>query len=1118
MLKLRVITGPRAGRLITITDHEPVTIGRKTGRVRLHDSRISKNHAQITFVDGAWVVRDLGSSNGSYVNKNVLRGLAELEKNDLLQFGRVLVKVQQADGLGMEDDGGLPGVLASVSGIGTETATPTSARNRPSPSGPGLDDDDDELDLDALFAEEDGKGIDDDDDEPFELPKPAAKPTTKPTASTPPRVEPPAPRNRPETPLTPARPKPTEASAEAQASSAFDQVYSADDSQDDDQDDASQSTVIGADDDASDALDASDAGLDDSADLIQIEDDTPDAGRPVGSTIVLPETAEYTAVDESLEADTAKPQTAAKPSTSPSPAASTGWDALFDQHAGATDADADDASDYDDPSDASSAGAAAAADDSDAITIDGDEAPAEAATAPQPQAQAEREQTPAATDVNDDSLAAAVVEATADIESKPEPEPDIHAIADPMLEASTDALETMPLASMDAQDELDDAEEPPHDFDVEEDEVALTEQAEAVVGEGDADQDDTDDPSAELATDPTPKAGHEVDAATEDPEARSAEDDDPAAARPVDSDQAMQPAVAVQIDEAEDQSPAGDDFDIDAAFADLETGLDDDADDDASTDAAPDNNEPSLVDTNRDDKPSASPAGVIGTQIDVAYIQEALAKLPVVDEDKNPFGIKRSGKHEASADLAEADAREDAHDASPRKPIESSGSASAVAEELASDPSHSPDLLGGQFAEQAPPSAPRDQAVGYPVQPPPGINPITLMEPQEPRSSRVVASRGQSVRRFLPAAIILLFVGGLSGFFIANPDAITGRDKPTQPTASPQEPAPNKPAPADPDTNPDSSATNPNPQPTEQPERPIFEIKPNTQAQDRLPVVGIAQPGTAPEPDPFAQGPLVIGEQAVAGLGTRPTTPIGPIPDQSDQPVTNANNPPVDTNLPPVTNPKPDTTVGQNDDATDPETNPAPAVALDGDRLVFLVDASGSLVDSLPQMVSWLGEALDNLEPNEQFTIIFFQQDRAIEVPPAGIQPMTRTYRRALDRDWLSPDKVPILPAGRSNPAEALKLALTYNPSDIYLLSDASFGKSTGDTTRNEAVQTVVQVLGDAEVRVHGVQFFYQDQEQAGTLQLLAAEFDGTYEFVAEARLPDQDPIDLLEELENRNR
>ena len=63
----------------------------------LDDSSVSRRHAEVRFADGAWHVRDLESTNGTYVNGSRIE-TARLEAGDRLQVGRVeLVALRDAE-------------------------------------------------------------------------------------------------------------------------------------------------------------------------------------------------------------------------------------------------------------------------------------------------------------------------------------------------------------------------------------------------------------------------------------------------------------------------------------------------------------------------------------------------------------------------------------------------------------------------------------------------------------------------------------------------------------------------------------------------------------------------------------------------------------------------------------------------------------------------------------------------------------------------------------------------------------------------------------------------------------------------------------------------------------
>lgn len=64
-------------------------MGRRDGNVvTLPDSSVSGDHAQIVYKDNGWVLRDLGSTNGTRVNGLTVEE-TRLQERDQVQFGSV---------------------------------------------------------------------------------------------------------------------------------------------------------------------------------------------------------------------------------------------------------------------------------------------------------------------------------------------------------------------------------------------------------------------------------------------------------------------------------------------------------------------------------------------------------------------------------------------------------------------------------------------------------------------------------------------------------------------------------------------------------------------------------------------------------------------------------------------------------------------------------------------------------------------------------------------------------------------------------------------------------------------------------------------------------------------
>jgi HD-GYP domain-containing protein (c-di-GMP phosphodiesterase class II) len=100
--------GPVAGPLIVITHPgPPVRSWSSSSRLRvgrlpdlpvfLEDESVSRQHAELTRTDDGWVIVDLGSSNGTFLNDSRIgRTGQRVRKGDVLRFGRVAVRVDSA--------------------------------------------------------------------------------------------------------------------------------------------------------------------------------------------------------------------------------------------------------------------------------------------------------------------------------------------------------------------------------------------------------------------------------------------------------------------------------------------------------------------------------------------------------------------------------------------------------------------------------------------------------------------------------------------------------------------------------------------------------------------------------------------------------------------------------------------------------------------------------------------------------------------------------------------------------------------------------------------------------------------------------------------------------------
>ncbi|MDQ0993688.1 DUF1707 and FHA domain-containing protein [Streptomyces sp. V3I7] len=72
----------------------PLCIGRGPGSgLRLNHETVSRAHAELSLQGGTWVLRDLGSTNGTTVNGRRVVGVAVVREGDQVGFGHVAFRL-----------------------------------------------------------------------------------------------------------------------------------------------------------------------------------------------------------------------------------------------------------------------------------------------------------------------------------------------------------------------------------------------------------------------------------------------------------------------------------------------------------------------------------------------------------------------------------------------------------------------------------------------------------------------------------------------------------------------------------------------------------------------------------------------------------------------------------------------------------------------------------------------------------------------------------------------------------------------------------------------------------------------------------------------------------------
>ena len=89
-------SGPTPGASF-ILEGDQLTVGRDaTNEIVINDAEISRRHARLTFQGGKYVLEDLGSTNGTFVNGQRLAGPRVLKAGEVVQFGEQIMLVFEA--------------------------------------------------------------------------------------------------------------------------------------------------------------------------------------------------------------------------------------------------------------------------------------------------------------------------------------------------------------------------------------------------------------------------------------------------------------------------------------------------------------------------------------------------------------------------------------------------------------------------------------------------------------------------------------------------------------------------------------------------------------------------------------------------------------------------------------------------------------------------------------------------------------------------------------------------------------------------------------------------------------------------------------------------------------
>ncbi len=159
-------------------------------------------------------------------------------------------------------------------------------------------------------------------------------------------------------------------------------------------------------------------------------------------------------------------------------------------------------------------------------------------------------------------------------------------------------------------------------------------------------------------------------------------------------------------------------------------------------------------------------------------------------------------------------------------------------------------------------------------------------------------------------------------------------------------------------------------------------------------------------------------------------------------------------------------------------------------RLAIIIDASGSMAEAWPFALKHAANQLKTLTPNDQFTIIFFQRDRAIEAGWMGMKNATPRNLTEI-QNWIDHTTGLIVPRGTSDPTPALNAAFSQKPTHLAILSNNLTGAGKFKNYPPHIINHLSQLNQSAGAIVNAIQLLAPNPDPL--MQTLAKQHRGQF-------------------------
>jgi hypothetical protein len=159
-------------------------------------------------------------------------------------------------------------------------------------------------------------------------------------------------------------------------------------------------------------------------------------------------------------------------------------------------------------------------------------------------------------------------------------------------------------------------------------------------------------------------------------------------------------------------------------------------------------------------------------------------------------------------------------------------------------------------------------------------------------------------------------------------------------------------------------------------------------------------------------------------------------------------------------------------------------------KIVFVLDATGSMMPSFDSLRVQIRSALQNMVPPQSFNIVFINENNPRPLSTALLFVTPENKRKAFDYvDAMAP-------RGRTDPLPALEKAFAQQPELIFLLMDP------GDIPDKKAMlDLVISKAAGGKIKMNVIGFESHDAENEAFLKSLADSTGGHYSYVSKEDL-----------------